>query len=101
MPSRVLRWLTARPLASEMVISRDSQLRQLAAGTLIVVAVSLAALVAVEPATFARRLVTLIAVTALIGGIELINRRGHTTAASMLLIAGLIAIVTQRAWITG
>jgi signal transduction histidine kinase len=101
MPSRAIAWLKARPLADEMVISRASQLRQLSAGTLIVVAVSLAALVAVEPATFARRLITLIAVAVLIGGIELINRRGHTTAASMVLIAGMIAIVTQRAWITG
>jgi signal transduction histidine kinase len=70
-------------------------------GFLAVIIVALTLLVLVDPTTLARRSVTIGAVTVLVLALHEVNRRGHPRLAGWILVLGCIAIVTQRAWITG
>src|SRR5262245_45012926 len=54
-----------------------------------------------EPATLARRAVTIASVGTLVTFLHAISRAGRPVLASWILVLGLSAIVTQRAWITG
>jgi signal transduction histidine kinase len=90
-----------RIFPSESQLARARRLRSVAFGTLAVVATALIVLIALEPSTAARRLISLTAVAVLIGAIHELNRHGHTTLASWCFVLGLIAVVTQRAWHTG
>jgi signal transduction histidine kinase len=56
---------------------------------------------ALMPETIERRGVSILAVAALTLVIHAINRAGRTNLASWLLVLGLTAVLTQRAWITG
>ena len=66
-----------------------------------VVAVVLTIAVVLEPATLARRAVTIGAVAVLVTVLHEISRRGRPVLASWMLVIGLVLIVTQRAWNTG
>ena len=66
-----------------------------------VVAVVLGIAVLVEPETLTRRATTVAAVGLLITLLHSISRAGRPVLASWILVLGLTAIVTQRAWITG
>lgn len=65
------------------------------------VAVFLIAASLPEPSLMPRRMISIALVGLLVLVLHLINRRGHTILACWLLILGLTAIVTQRAWDTG
>ena len=94
-------WMRVRVFPTESEMARAQRLWTVAFGTFVVVAISLVALIATEPSTAARRLVTLAGVMVLTGIIYVVNRRGHTSGASWMFVLGLVVIVTQRAWITG
>ena len=66
-----------------------------------VVTVMLGIAVLVEPQTLGRRAITIAAVGALILILHTLSRAGRPVLASWILVLGLSAIVTQRAWITG
>jgi signal transduction histidine kinase len=66
-----------------------------------VVVLVLGIAVLVEPQTLARRAITVAAVGALVTSLHAISRAGRPVLASWILVLGLSAIVTQRAWITG
>src|SRR6476661_2696648 len=53
------------------------------------------------PGLLSRRLTSIMLVAALVLLLHSLNRRGRTALASWLLVLGLTAIVTQRAWNTG
>lgn len=96
-----LDWTRTSIFPSEEDTERASRLRAIMLGTYAVIGVSLLVLIVLEPTSLARRAVTLALVTVLLAGIHEMNRRGRTALASWVFVLGLIAIVTQRAWITG
>jgi signal transduction histidine kinase len=57
--------------------------------------------VLVEPETMVRRATTVAAVGVLVAILHAISHTGRPVLASWMLVIGLSAIVTQRAWITG
>jgi len=68
---------------------------------LAVVTIALAIAVLVEPETLERRATTVAAVGALVTLLHVFSRAGRPVLASWMLVIGLSAIVTERAWITG
>jgi signal transduction histidine kinase len=66
-----------------------------------VVTIVLGVAALVEPGTLARRETTVVSVGVLILILHAISRAGRPVLASWILVIGLSAVVTQRAWITG
>jgi signal transduction histidine kinase len=95
------RWFAPPALANPDLRHRAHALWMVSWPFLAVVAVVLGIAVLVEPDTLARRATTVAAVGALITGLHAISRAGRPLLASWILVIGLSAIVTQRAWITG
>ena len=95
------RWFAPPELANPDLRRRARALWLASWPFLGVVILLLGIAVIVEPLTLPRRAVTMAAVTILIAVLHAISRAGRPTLASWLLVLGLTAIVTQRAWITG
>jgi signal transduction histidine kinase/FixJ family two-component response regulator len=75
--------------------------RRLAWSAIVVAVVFLAALILEQPDTLARRSSTLAAVLILAFLVLAVNRAGRARLASWLLVAGLTAIISARAWTAG
>jgi len=98
---RALRWFDAPVLASPSASRRARALWTLQ-WSFLAVAIALFGVASVLiPVTIERRGVSLLAIVALTLAVHALNRRGRTDPASWLLVLGLTAVLTQRAWITG
>ncbi len=97
----VVRWFASPVLATPGATRRARVLWRMSWSLWSLLAAVLIASGLLAPAMLARRLVSLALVAALVICLHMVNRRGRTTFASWLLVLGLIAIVTQRAWQTG
>jgi len=97
----IVRWFSPPLPASTPSARRARALWMVSWSFFGVLTVLLAAAIAVTPATFARRGTSIIMVGLLVLILHAFNRRGRTDAASWMLVLGLVAIVTQRAWYTG
>jgi len=97
----VYRWFAPPRLATPAASQRARYIWMTAWGFLGVIVAALTLLILVDPTTLQRRSVTIGAVTALVLTLHEVNRRGRPRVAGWLLVLGCIAIVTQRAWITG
>jgi signal transduction histidine kinase len=98
---RLRRWLEPPSLATEELTQRARTFWVVAAGTAGIATASILLLIAQEPATSGIRSTSIALVIGLVVLLHAANRRGHTRFASWCLVLGLIAIVTQRAWIQG
>ena len=98
---RSLGWFAPPELPSAELRRRARALWVVSWPFLAIVALVLGIAVMVEPQTLARRATTVIAVGSLIAILHAISRAGRPMLASWMLVIGLTAIVTQRAWITG
>jgi signal transduction histidine kinase len=101
LPEPFVRWISP-PLLSHPDLRRRARALWIVSWPLFaVVAVILGIAVIVEPDTLARRAVTVGAVGVLVLFLHFVSRSGRPVLASWMLVIGLTAIVTQRAWITG
>ncbi len=98
---RALRWFDAPVLASPEASRRARALWKLQWSFLGVVVTLFGVATVLMPETFGRRAVSILAIAALTLVIHALNRGGRTNFASWLLVLGLTAVLTQRAWITG
>ena len=98
---RALRWFDAPELGSPEASRRARALWKLQWSFLAVVVTLFGVATALMPETISRRAVSILAVAALTLVIHALNRSGRTNLASWLLVLGLTAVLTQRAWITG
>ena len=86
---------------SEEHAQRSRLFRQIAGGMMAVATTVLVVLMFVQPEQFTRALAALAAVNALGLVLLAVNRRGHTRAASIALVAGLVALVTAMSFSAG
>ncbi|HUX33430.1 MAG TPA: ATP-binding protein [Gemmatimonadaceae bacterium] len=98
---RALRWFDAPAPTSPEASRRARALWKLQWSFLGVLATLFGVATVLMPQTIGRRAVSILAVAALTLVIHAINRAGRTNLASWLLVLGLTAVLTQRAWITG
>lgn len=97
----MLRWFAA-PELPRPDLRRHARALWLVSWPFFAVVVAMLAIgVVVEPETLARRATTIAAVGVLITLLHGISRAGRPVLASWMLVIGLSAIVTQRAWNTG
>jgi len=96
-----LRWFDAPALESSEASRRARALWKLQWSFLGVVVALFGVATALMPETIGRRAVAILAIAVLTVVVHALNRRGHTNLASWLLVLGLTAVLTQRAWITG
>ena len=97
-----LRQLATPPLlATEEATARARALFRVAWGTFAMALAFLGALIALEPETWLRRGGSIVVVTGVVLGALALNRRGRARPAGALLVFGLIALISQRAMITG
>jgi len=97
----ILQWFGPPELSSPDLRDRARALWIVSWPFFAVVTAVLGMAVLVEPHTLARRVTTIAAVGVLILLLHAISRAGRPVLASWILVIGLSAIVTQRAWITG
>ena len=97
----VVRWLAPPRLATPESTRRARQLWKISWSFFALLGVFLLAASAANPSLMSRRLTSIASVGGLVGILHLLNWRGRTALASWLLVLGLTAIVTQRAWHTG
>ena len=100
-PPPVVRWLAPPRLTTPESTRRAHRLWMVSWSFFGVLAIFLLAASAITPSLLPRRLTSIAAVGTLVGVLHLLNRRDRTALASWLLVLGLTAIVTQRAWHTG
>lgn len=98
---RALRWFDAPVLASPEASRRARALWKLQWSFLGVVVALFGLATLLIPVTLERRGVAIMAIAVLMPVVHALNRRGRTNPASWLLVLGLTAVLTQRAWITG
>ena len=96
-----LRWFDVPHLATPALRRRARTVWMASWPFFGVVAVVLGIAVLVDPPTLARRATTVAAVGVLVTILHMVSRSGRPTLASWMLVLGLTAVVTQRAWITG
>jgi len=97
----VLQWFAAPDLPRPDLSRRARALWLVSWPFFAVIAAMLAIGVVVEPETLGRRATTIAAVGVLVTLLHAISRAGRPVLASCMLVVGLSAIVTQRAWVTG
>ena len=97
----MLRWFAAPELPRPDLRRRARALWLVSWPFFAVVVAMLAIGVVAEPETLGRRATTIAAVGVLVMVLHGISRAGRPVLASWMLMVGLSAIVTQRAWITG
>ncbi|MGH9411869.1 MAG: sensor histidine kinase [Vicinamibacterales bacterium] len=100
-PDSMLHWFAAPELPSPDLRRHARALWIASWPFFAVVASMLTIAVIVEPETLVRRATTIAAVGVLIALLHAMSRAGRPALASWMLVLGLSAIVTQRAWITG
>ena len=98
---RALRWFEAPTPESPDAVRRARALWKLQWSFLAVVVGLFGVGTVLIPVTIERRGVSIVAITALMLVVHALNRRGRTDVASWILVLGLAAVLTQRAWITG
>ncbi len=98
---RALRWFAAPVLGSPEASRRARALWKLQWSFFGVVVSLFGVATVLMPETIERRGVSILAIAALTLVIHALNRGGRTNLASWLLVLGLTAVLTQRAWITG
>lgn len=97
----MLQWFAVPDLPRPDLSRRARALWLLSWPFFAVIAAMLAIGVVVEPETLGRRATTIATVGVLVTLLHAISRAGRPVLASWILVVGLSAIVTQRAWITG
>jgi signal transduction histidine kinase len=97
----VLRWFAPPRLATPEFTRRAHELWKISWAFFGLLTVILLAASVTNPILMARRLTSVMLVGVLVVILHALNRRGRTVLASWLLVLGLTAIVTQRAWHTG
>src|SRR3982751_6495957 len=97
--SGLLSWFAPPELPSLELRQKARSLWIVSWPFLAVVVAMLALAVMANPATLSRRATTVAAVAIVVIMPHLISRNGRPELASWLLISGLTAVVTQRAWI--
>jgi signal transduction histidine kinase/CheY-like chemotaxis protein/PAS domain-containing protein len=95
------RLATPPVLATDEATLRARVLYRVAWATLAIGPAFLLAMAALQPATWPRRGGSIVVVIGVVLGVLAVNRRGRTRLASAILVAGLIAVVTQRSVVTG
>ena len=88
-------------LSNEDQAQRSRLFHRITIGTMALATGALVTLMLVQPAHAARALMAVAAVNALGLALVLVNRRGHTRAASIALVAGLITLVTVMSFTGG
>ncbi|HWL62716.1 MAG TPA: response regulator [Steroidobacteraceae bacterium] len=99
---KALRQLFAYPaLPDEEDNLRARTLHRVAVGSLLITTLLLVVVSVIDPERWPRRLVSITATTAFIVTLIIINRRGHTGVASMMLMGGLVAVTSVNAMFSG
>jgi len=97
----IVEWFAPPELSRPDLRQRAHTLWTLSWRFFAVITLLLGIAVLIEPYTAARRATTIGAVGALMAVLHAISRGGRPVVASWMLVTGLSAIVTQRAWVTG
>lgn len=97
----IMRWLSPPVLSTAGTTRRARAFWTVAWSFFALLTALLGAAILATPETAARRGTSIMIVGILVLGLHVLNRRGRTAAASWILVVGLTAIVTQRAWFTG
>jgi len=99
--SPIVQWFGSPHLASTPSARRARALWMISWSFFGVLTIVLATMIVATPETLVRRGTSIVMVGVLVLILHAFNRRGRTDVASWMLVLGLVAIVTQRAWHTG
>ncbi len=99
--STLRRWFAPPVYGAEDLDRRARALWSIGWGTLLVAAVYLPAMMVLDPQSAVRRAGTLIGLAVVTITAHEASRRGHLFQASWAFVGLLLALFTQRAWITG